>query len=83
MAKNYRQCNQLITDMRDIIHRAYSRGYEQAKVDYKRNNEQWIKQTGGTYISYICSGCKSKAVAQYCFCPHCGADMRGDAYAAE
>lgn len=78
MAKNYRSCNRLVGDARDAVHAAYDRGYQQAKTDYKRNNNEWIPTPNEKFISYKCSGCQSLSIAKYSFCPHCGSDMRED-----
>lgn len=31
----------------------------------------------GTMVMYQCSNCENLAISDYCFCPNCGADMRG------
>ena len=32
----------------------------------------------GTMVMYQCSNCENLAISDYCFCPNCGADMRGE-----
>jgi len=77
MSKNLRQCNPLMTNVRDSVHRAYNLGYEQAKKDYKRRDGKWITQPGGKILWYRCNNCLQYAIADYAFCPQCGSDMRG------
>jgi len=78
MSKNLRQCNPLMTNVRDSVHRAYNLGYEQAKKDYKRLDGKWTREALGVKgVWYKCGNCQKYAIADYAFCPQCGSDMRG------
>ena len=49
----------------------------------ERNNGKWYREVlcstsgYGTMVMYQCSNCENLAISDYCFCPNCGADMRG------
>jgi len=51
----------------------------------ERKTEKWIYDTervwhdGGIYVQYHCSECGFQIIGSlYNYCPHCGADTRGD-----
>lgn len=49
------------------------------ELDKVENKGEWIDKGNG---SYVCSNCKTEwttsQIEKMCFCPTCGADMRGD-----
>ena len=79
MSKTYRQCNGMMGKIRDQVYKAYDKGYEQGKTDYRRLQGTWKQAIGVKGMWYKCSNCKGLAIAYYAFCPLCGSDMRGDA----
>lgn len=77
--KNYRNLNGCVSRMHRLLYEAYDKGYAQAKKDCGRPVSKWKRETLGIKgIWYRCENCKRYAIADYLFCPHCGADMRGD-----
>ena len=51
----------------------------------ERKNGKWIYDTervwhdGGIYVQHHCSECRFQIIGSlYNYCPHCGADMRGE-----
>lgn len=70
--KKYTQINNLVTDSRNLLHKAYDRGYEQAKEDYKRPPTHWTVEYTEGGIQFICAACKRPAIASYLYCPNCG-----------
>ena len=56
--------------------------WEQPTIELKHKNGKWMEgkhpyDDDGTYYCF-CSECGSDAHEQSEFCPHCGADMRGE-----
>lgn len=76
MSKVYRQCNGLMGKVRDQLYRAYDKGYEQGKTDFKRADGEWSKEALGVKgLWYRCSNCQRYAIADYLYCPQCGSRM--------
>lgn len=74
--KTYRQCNALMGKVRDQLYKAYDKGYEQGKTDFKRADGKWdVENLGAKGMWYRCSNCKRYAIAGYMFCPQCGSKM--------
>lgn len=55
--------------------------------EYERNKGEWLEDFNGFETIYRCSNCSEKPLTKYGtmhdyvlseFCPHCGADMRGE-----
>lgn len=79
MSKTYRQCNGMMSKVRDQIYKAYDKGYEQGRTDYQRRDGEWTRDALGVKgVWYKCSNCQKYAIAEYAFCPQCGSDMRGE-----
>lgn len=72
---------------RDIAETAYKNGYVAGQRD-ARKRARWAKQVEDGMYWYECSECggeiphtRHRYYMFSDFCPHCGADMRGDNYA--
>lgn len=78
MSKKYTQVNNLVTQSRENLHKAYDRGYEQAKKDYKRPPTHWIAESKEGEIQFRCYQCGKYAIAAYLFCPNCGSISKED-----
>ena len=78
MAKKYRQINNLITESKENLHKAYDRGYAQAKEDYKRPLTTWTADPHESGMQFICSVCKKPAIAAYLYCPNCGSRRKDE-----
>lgn len=72
MAKKYTQLNNLVTESKENLHKAYDRGYAQAKEDYKRTKTSWAIEPCEGGIQFKCEKCKRYSIAAYLYCPHCG-----------
>ena len=77
MSKKYTQLNNLVTQSRENLHKAYDRGYAQAKEDYKRPMTEWIPEAYEGGVQFRCKQCKRMSIAAYLYCPHCGC-INGD-----
>ena len=72
MGKKYTQINNLVTASRENLHKAYDRGYEQAKKEYKRNLLHWKPECTEGGVQFRCDICNQPSIAAYLFCPNCG-----------
>ena len=72
MGKKYTQINNLVTDSRENLHKAYDRGYEQAKKDYKTPTTKLTPEPCEGGIQFRCKTCKRLTIACYPYCPYCG-----------
>lgn len=67
----------------DAAEQAYKRGYEQGKKDARKKG-RWDKPVEhglpfkANHLGVVCSYCCSWSDNDYNFCPHCGADMKGE-----
>lgn len=68
----------------------YEKGFEDARMKFERPHGEWKERTvfnlfGEKMKAYECSNCEKKNIGdiwimcKLSFCPHCGADMRGEA----
>jgi len=72
MARKYTQINNLVSDSRDNLHKAYDRGYEQAKKDYQPGLTQLKCEPGEGGLQFKCIKCSRLLIAHYPYCPYCG-----------
>ena len=72
MSKKYTQINNLVSDTKENLHKAYDRGYEQGKEDYKRPQTTWTPEPGEKGMQFRCNRCNKPTIAAYLYCPNCG-----------
>ena len=72
MARKYTQINNLVSDSRNNLHKAYDRGYEQAKKDYQKQPTQLISEYREGGLQFRCKQCAERMIAHYRYCPYCG-----------
>lgn len=72
MGRKYTQINNLVTDSRENLHKAYDRGYEQAKKEYAVQPTNFKPEPHEGGIQFRCEKCKRLAIAFYPYCPYCG-----------
>ena len=58
-----------------ILQRAYERGYEQGKIEYKRQPTKLIPEYVEGCMQFRCENCKRATIANYMFCPNCGCEV--------
>jgi hypothetical protein len=71
-------------DINTSIRSAFEKGFrigvkkaKSARPELKKG--KWIDKSGGIECAWnYCSVCGEQAIDLYDFCPHCGADMRGE-----
>ena len=74
--KNGNYINVENLSLAEIYHRGYQDGSEDGLNDIRPHGE-WIPDPE-VNVFIRCSVCNELETWKYPFCPHCGADMRGD-----
>lgn len=72
MARKYTQINNLVSDSRSNLHKAYDRGYDQAKKDYQPGLTQLKVEPSEGGLQFRCIKCNRLLIAHYPYCPYCG-----------
>lgn len=72
MARKYTQINNLVSDSRSNLHKAYDRGYDQAKKDYQPELTQLKVEPSEGGLQFRCIKCNRLLIAHYPYCPYCG-----------
>ena len=75
MAKDYRSLKFEKRDCFALLQKAYDRGYEQGKKDFKPADGYWSLIVTNIGAMYKCSKCKKHDIAPESFCCHCGTKM--------